>query len=184
MNAHTAKGRNEGEKIRSALMNWIVFFSLSFSSANRPVYLFVKLSEIESLRLSERMREWKEKKRRKQLESIEWIQGWLFFLTYSHIHSVCQYDLIFQTTQSNFKVIFVIFTFRNGSESHACTPTKSISAWFDAFFGFNKVIYLNNQNTNISAENKTPTEYDIVLEATMKDRDADIRCSKTHTPNK
>lgn len=38
----------------------------------------------------------------------EWgIQGWLFF----HMHSVCQYDLIFQTTQSNSKVIFVIFIY-------------------------------------------------------------------------
>lgn len=56
--------------------------------------------------------------------------------------------------------------------NHICTQ-RSISAWFDAFFGSQQSHLPNNQHTNISAENETPTEYNIVLE-TMKDRDAGI----------
>lgn len=156
-------------------LNCLFLFSFR---ANRPVYLFVKISGTESLRVSER---WEEKKRRKQLETIEWIQGWLFFLTHSHSHSHAQCVSIwfnfpndtiqFQGDIRHFQFsqwVWIIYAPKNKVSQHDLTH----------FSASTKPYTKQSAHTNISAENETPTEYNIVLEATMKDRDAGIRCNK------
>lgn len=112
MNA-TAKGRNEGEK-KPKYVHELNCLCLLFLSSAKP---YISLLYYLLLNYEQDGKLWENERKtiRETLHRIR-IQGWLFFSlthnTHSHIliliHSVCQYDLIFQTTQSNFKVIFVI----------------------------------------------------------------------------